>query len=279
MTTDIINVAIAYDFDGTLAPGNMHDHSFFPELNVKDPNKEFWPKVKEIAQKHDMDEILAYMYLMIKEANYQEKSISKEKFIEHGKGIKFFPGVRRWFGRMNRYASDNGVLLKHYVISSGIREMIKGTEIANEFTEIFASGYMYNQDNIAIWPAVAVNYTNKTQYIFRINKGINNSWDNKSLNAYWGDAKRPVPSENIIFIGDGATDVPAMKMVNYIGGSSIAVFDRDSEAAKIVCEKLIEQDRAQYACEANYEDGSDLDNTVKNIIERISRKERNSCTK
>lgn len=213
-----INAAIAYDFDGTLAPGYMQDHSFFPALNVEKPFEDFWPKVKELAQKNDMDEILAYMHLMLHEATYKGLSIKRQKFIEHGKGMQFFDGVEGWFDRINQYALERDVCIKHYIISSGLREMIQGTSIAKYFSAIFASGFMYNQDDIAVWPALAVNYTNKTQYIFRINKGIENSWDNKSLNTFWGALERPVPQENIIYLGDGETDVPAMKMVKYIGG-------------------------------------------------------------
>lgn len=264
-----MNAAIAYDFDGTLVPGYMQNHSFFPALNVKDPFKEFWPRVKELAKAHDMDEILAYMHLMLKEADYKGISIKRDKFVEHGKGIKFFNGVETWFDRINQYADGKNINLKHYIISSGLREMIEGTSIANKFSAIFASGYMYNQDEIAIWPALAVNYTNKTQYIFRINKGIENSWDSASLNKFMPN-ERPIPEKNIIYLGDGETDVPAMKMVNYIGGNSIAVYEPSNGRAKDVCDELIAQKRAQFSCPADYSEGSELDKTIKNIIDRIS---------
>ena len=270
MTKSQINAAIAYDFDGTLTPGCMQDHSFFPALGVKEPSKEFWPKAKSLSKNNDMDEILAYMHLMLKEADYNDVSIHKQKFIEHGKDMGFFPGVETWFSRINKYAEEKGINLKHYIISSGLREMIQGTSIAEEFSAIFASGFMYNQDGIAIWPALAVNYTNKTQYIFRINKGIENSWDDKSLNKYIGEEERPVPQKNIIYFGDGETDIPAMKMVNYIGGHSIAVYDSKIENAQKACEDLIIQERAKHAVEANYEENTQLDLTVKKILDSIS---------
>lgn len=266
--TKLINAAIAYDFDGTLVPGYMQDHSFFPSLGVEKPFEDFWPRVQTLAKKNDMDEILAYMHLMLKEAEYKNLSIRKEKFIEHGKGITFFDGVEQWFSRINQYALNKGIRLKHYIISSGLREMIQGTSIANEFSAIFASGFMYNQDDIAVWPALAVNYTNKTQYIFRINKGIENSWDNKSLNKYW-EEERPVPAENIIYLGDGETDVPAMKMVNYLGGHSIAVYNPERKSQKEACKALIDQDRAQYALKANYSENEEIDNTIKEILDSI----------
>ncbi len=266
---DKINAAIAYDFDGTLVPGNMQDHSFFPALERKSPNIEFWAKVKKIAKDQDMDEILAYMHLMLKEANYHEISIKRETFIEYGKGMVFFSGVESWFKRINIYADTQGINLKHYIISSGLREMIQGTSIANEFSQIFASGFMYNQDDLAIWPALAVNYTNKTQYIFRINKAIENSWDNNSLNKYTGNDERPIPKENIIYIGDGETDVPAMKMVKYIGGHSIATYDPKNNKAKKICDDLLSQDRADYSIKADYSEKTVMEKTIKNILKKI----------
>ncbi len=270
--TKMINAAIAYDFDGTLVPGYMQNHSFFPALKVGNPRENFWPKVKELAEQQDMDEILAYMHLMLKEADYNGLSIRREKFIEHGKGMQFFNGVETWFNRINKYAKNKNINLKHYIISSGLREMIQGTNIAHHFAAIFASGFMYNQDDIAIWPALAINYTNKTQYIFRINKGIENSWDNKSLNKYMPD-NRPVPEQNIIYLGDGETDVPAMKMVNYLGGNSMAVYEPENASAQKIADDLIQQNRAKFSCPADYSENSTLDKTIKNILDGISKRE------
>jgi len=265
----MINAAFAYDFDGTLVPGHMQNHSFFPELGYTNPYEEFWPRVKDLAEAGDMDEILAYMHLMLKEANYRDISIKRSKFVEHGNGIELFPGVASWFERINSFADGLGVNLKHYIISSGLREMIQGSPIADKFSAIFASGYMYNQDDVAIWPALAVNYTNKTQYIFRINKGIENSWDNKSLNRYWEEEERPVPQKNIVYFGDGETDVPAMKMVNYLGGTSIAVYESNNSRYEGIAKSLVEQNRASIAVAADYSEGSELELKVKDILQTM----------
>ncbi len=263
-------MALAYDFDGTLAPGYMQDHSFFPELGIEKPSEDFWPNVKKLAHENDMDEILAYMHLMLREAAYKNLSIRKDEFVKRGAGIRFFPGLETWFKRINAYAASKGIVIKHYIISSGLREMIEGTSIAPEFSRIFASGYMYNRDNIAVWPAVAVNYTNKTQYLFRINKGIENSWDNESVNKYLGAETRPVPSENIIYFGDGETDVPAMKMTKHLKGHAIAVYDPLKGGSKEAADALIVQDRADYSHEADYSENTAIDRTVKKIIDGIA---------
>lgn len=264
-----INAAIAYDFDGTLVPGYMQDHSFFPSLGLENPFEEFWPRVRKIAEQQDMDEILAYMHLMLKEAEYHGVSIRKERFIDHGRGIQFFSGVREWFQRINALALKRNISLKHYIISSGLREMIQGTSIAPYITQIFASGFMYNQDDIAIWPALAVNYTNKTQYLWRINKGINNSWDNKSLNEFMSADMRPIPQKNIIYIGDGETDIPAMKMTKYMGGHAIATYDTQREGAQELCDQLLSQDRADFSIAADYTPNQMMEKTICAILDKI----------
>jgi len=267
-----INAALSYDFDGTLIPGYMQEYSFFPALGIDEPQKQFWPRVREMTEQNDMDEILAYMHLMLKEADYRGVSVRKENFIECGRNIAFFPGVENWFDRINAYAAARGIKLRHYIISSGLREMIEGTKIFRHFACVYASGYMYNQDGIAVWPALAVNYTTKTQYIFRINKGVDNSWNNKAVNEYMDDAERAIPKENIIYIGDGETDVPAMKMVNYLGGHSISVYNEKIGRTKTVSEQLFEQKRTQYICPADYRENSKLDRLVKNLLDNIALK-------
>ncbi|KAA6405688.1 HAD family hydrolase [Candidatus Tokpelaia sp.] len=265
-----LNAAIAYDFDGTLIPGNMQDYSFFPSLGLKMPQEDFWPRVKAMAKKHDMDEILAYMHLMLKEAAYRDISLHRQQFAECGKSIAFFPGVEGWFDRINAYALSRNIALKHYIISSGLREMIEGTAIFKYFAYVYASGYMYNQDDVAIWPALAVNYTTKTQYIFRINKGVENSWDNHAVNRFVDEAERPVPTGNIMYLGDGETDIPAMKMIAHLGGHAITVYNEEDYKAKIASERLLKQGRAQYSAPADYTRGSLLDKHIQSLIDKIA---------
>ena len=263
-----IRIAIAYDFDGTLAPGNMQERDFIPALGLK-PGA-FWGEVRELAAKHDMDEILAYLSLMLKKAQEKEEKVSKQAFVQFGKKLKFFSGVTGWFKRINDYGRAAGVAVEHYVISSGLREMISSTSIGNQFKYIFASGFRYDQHDVAIWPALAVNYTNKTQYLFRINKGITNSHDNSTINKYMPRDQRPVPFENMIYIGDGETDVPAMKMVTYQGGRAIAVYPPRKKGAQAAARKLVLNDRAAAAVAADYRDNSDLDKVVKATIDGIA---------
>jgi len=267
-------IAIAYDFDGTLAPGNMQEHNFLPALGIKP--KTFWANAKKKAKEHDMDEILAYMQLTIEEATSKKLPIRKSDFVNYGKNIDFFDGVETYFDRINTYAKKKGLIIEHYIISSGLREFVKGTKISKHFEKIFASGFEYDANGVAIWPALAVNYTNKTQYLFRINKGIKNSYDNQEINKYMPENERHIPFERMIYLGDGETDVPAMKMIKYQGGKAVAVYNpkmrakKGRKSPKQICEELIAQDRADYIAPANYQEGSELDKILKLIIDKIS---------
>jgi len=273
MNRKMIKIAIAYDFDGTLAPGNMQEHSFFPQLNI-DPAT-FWTKANQIAEDNDMDEILSYMQLMLDEARKHDVPIRKSDFENYGKQIRFFPGVETWFDRINQYGESKKLAIEHYVISSGLREFISGTSIARHFKVIFASGFRYDVNGVARWPSLAVNYTNKTQFLFRINKGILNSWDNTLINKYIPEDEKAVPFTNMIYIGDGITDVPAMKMIKYQGGKAVAVFDPKVKATdtkpspRQICQELVAQRRADYLAPADYREGGHLDSVVKLLVDQV----------
>ena len=269
------NMAIAYDFDGTLAPGNMQEYNFIPDLNMD--KGEFWQEANELAKKHDMDEVLAYMHLMLIKAKEKNIPIREEAFMKYGEKITFFEGVESYFERINAYAASKNMHLEHFIISSGLREFVKGTAIAKHFKTIYASGFEYDENGVACWPALVVNYTNKTQYLFRINKGIYNSYDNTLINKSMPEDERAVPFSNFIYIGDGETDVPAMKMVNLYGGTTIAVYNPASVAtphrpksSKDICLDLIRQNRADYIAPTNYTKGGELDVMLKKIIDKTA---------
>ncbi|SSC08828.1 haloacid dehalogenase-like hydrolase [bacterium endosymbiont of Bathymodiolus sp. 5 South] len=270
MSKKYTTVAIAYDFDGTLAKGNIQENSFIPELGMD--KEAFWKEVKKITKDNEMDEILSYMFLLIKKAKEKEMSCKKENFKKHGKTVEYFSGVEQYFTNINEYAKNKSIKLEHYIISSGTKEMIEGTSIAKEFEAIFASSFKYNVDGVAQWPALAINYTTKTQYLFRINKGIKNAWDNSSINEYTPPKERPILFENMIYIGDGATDVPAMKMLNYQGGTSIGVYPPNTRGAKTKAQELLQNNRANYIAKADYSNGSEIDQIVKSILDQISLK-------
>lgn len=267
MPKKLTPMAIAYDFDGTLAPGNMQEYDFIPALNMV--SKAFWSSVNTLAQQHEMDQILAYMHMMLEEARKAKVAVRKTDFKQFGANIALFPGVPDWFSRINAYARTKGVRLEHFIISSGIREMVEGTPIYKEFKKVYASGFMFDHNGVACWPALAVNYTTKTQYLFRINKGSLDVHDNSVINKFVPKDQRPVPFENMIFIGDGETDIPCMRLVKDQGGHSIAVYNRKTRGVKKHADQLVKDGRATLSAAADFQDGSTIDSCVKAIIDKV----------
>ena len=262
-----LTVALIYDFDGTLAPGNMQEYDFIPAVGKS--NKEFWSEANALAEAQDADPVLTYMARMIQEAQSKGLSLRREAFQESGRNIAYYRGVEGWFPRMNAYAAERGLRLLHYVNSSGLKEIIEGTSIAREFKHIYACSFLYNVDGIAYWPAVAVNYTNKTQFIFKINKGVESVSDSTQVNRYIPENERPVPFSRMIYVGDGTTDIPCMRLVKNYGGHSIAVYNPEQKSAYREMASLIQDNRVNHVCPADYTDGSEIDTIVKMIIDKI----------
>ncbi|VFQ46730.1 HAD family hydrolase [Desulfoluna butyratoxydans] len=266
--SNLIPMAIAYDFDGTLSPGNMQEYDFIPRLKVA--SRDFWAEVDAYAREQDADQILAYMGLMLKKARQHEVPVRREDFHAFGAGIELFDGVEGWFDRINTYGAEKGVKVCHYIVSSGLREMIRGTVIATCFDAIFASGFMYDHHGIASWPALAVNYTTKTQYLFRINKGSLDVYDNSLINKRMPREDRVVPFSNMVFIGDGETDIPCMRVVTSMGGNAIAAYAPGSNGAKSRAAGLVDDGRATLIAPADYTDGSPMDRSVKAMVDKVA---------
>ncbi len=266
--------AIVYDFDGTLARGNVQEHSFMPSLGI-DP-KAFWPQLNRLAQTHDSDAILTLMWRMLEEARAKNTPITREGLRRHGECIPLFEGVDGWFERINEHARRFDLALEHYVVSSGNAEIIDGCTIKRCFKKVFASKFIYDAHGEAVSPGVAINYTTKTQYLFRINKDVLNHWDNDSVNRWQPLDERPLPFTRMIFIGDGDTDIPSMKMVRFQGGFSIAVYDPQQRQAQALQQrqklyKLISEDRVNFVAPADYTENSQLEIIVKGILGRFAR--------
>ena len=263
-----ITVALIYDFDGTLAPGNMQEYDFIPAVGKS--NMEFWQEANTLAEEQDADQVLTYMARMLQAAQSKGLSLRREAFRESGRNVQFYAGVQEWFKRINDYGAERGVNILHYVNSSGLKEIIEGTAIAHEFKNIYACSFLYNVDGIAYWPAVAVNYTNKTQFIFKINKGVESVYDSRLVNRYIEEKDRPVPFSNMIYVGDGTTDIPCMRLVKNYGGHSIAVYNPDDKNKRKEMNTLIRDNRVNFVCAADYSAGSEIDTVVKSIIDKIA---------
>jgi len=268
MTRKKATMAIAYDFDGTLAPGNMQEHQFLPDIGMT-PSA-FWKEVHETAKQHQADEVLVYMNLMLRKASAHNVPVRRGDFKSRGKSIKLFDGVADWFARISAYAKSKNVDLKHYLISSGNEEIFAGTSIAKRFEAVFASKYLFDANGVAQWPALAINYTTKTQYLFRINKGVTDISDNAAVNKFVPKAERAVPFENIVFIGDGATDIPCFRLVKEQGGLSVAVYTPNQHGGRTKAAKYLADGRVHTVVPAIYTDGSVMDKIIKGRIDEIA---------
>ena len=256
-------VALIYDFDKTLSPMNMQEYSFLPGIRV-DADR-FWGLCRDFALDHEMDGVLTYMYLMKRMAQ-GEVDLSRDSLRELGRDVGFFPGVEGWFDRINAIGDGMGLDVEHYIISSGLTEIIRGTAIGDRFKAVFAASFCYDAGGQPVWPSNAVNYTNKTQYLFRINKGILDVTNDRDLNAWTPEYKRRIPFTNMIYVGDGLTDVPCMKMTRQKGGYSIAVH---SGGRTDVSDDMLLQDRVDFSAEADYTEGSEMEQITALLMRRI----------
>ena len=260
-------IALIYDFDGTLSPGNMQEFGFIQA--VGQTPEEFWSKSDGLAKGQDASNILAYMKLMFDEAHARGIRLTREDFRRYGADIKLFEGVRDWFRNVNEYGETHGVKIEHYINSSGLKEIIEGSPIAGEFKHIFAGSFIYNDEGEAEWPGIAVDYTAKTQFLFKIQKGIFSSRDAKKVNESWAEDAKRIPFTNMIYFGDGDTDVPSMKIVNMFGGNSIAVFNPANPHKREVAQKLLRQGRVNFISPASYSRDSRTFRVVCAIIDKI----------
>lgn len=258
-------IAFLYDFDKTLCTTDMQDYAFIPSLGYT-PG-EFWGIANSFGWKNRMDGLLAYMYTMIDECRKKNIRLDREYLVSCGRAIELFPGVKDWFARINAFGKEQGVEVEHYVLSSGLKEIIEGSGISHEFKEIYACEFLYNEEGLASWPKLDVNFTNKTQFVYRINKGILDIANDKDLNASMPDDSKRIPFTNMIYVGDGLSDVPCMKMMRSYGGQAVAVYQKSNRAG---VEDLLRNGRVDYIFPADYSEGTALDLTMKNIIRKMA---------
>ncbi len=260
-------IAICYDFDKTLTPDDMQAQGYIQSVGYD--VGQFWEEVNAFQNANGMDSNLAYMYKMLQKA-YGNFILNQKALGEYGARVSLYPGVDSWFDRVNAYGESRGIQVEHYIISSGLREMIEGTEIAKRgvFKKIYASAFCYDDHGVAVWPAQAINYTNKTQFLFRISKGVEDVNDSRVNNKIAEDDYR-IPFRNMVYIGDSATDIPCMKLVNSYGGHSIGVFDKEKNNRDRVHE-MMRDDRIRYFAPADYSEGTELETLLKLIIDKTA---------
>ena len=258
-------IAICYDFDKTLTPDDMQAQGYIQSVGYEVAS--FWRETNEFAQANEMDSNLSYMYKMVQEAE-GNLVLTKQALADYGSKVALFPGVDTWFERIRKYGEDHGVIIEHYIISSGLKEMIEGTKIAKDgaFEKVYASSFYYNDRGVAKWPAQVINYTNKTQFLFRISKGVLDIND-PGVNDYFRPEDIRIPFRNMVYIGDSDTDIPCMKLINTSGGHSIGVYD-PATGNKDKVFKMMADNRIRYFAPADYTEGSSLEALLHSIIDK-----------
>ncbi len=261
-------IALVYDFDGTLSPQPMQEYTVLPKIGV-DPPK-FWERVNREARETESDPMLVYMRHIIEALERAQEDVKRADFAKMARAIQYFPGVEKWFGRMNAYVRSKSrarVKLHHYLISAGQREILDGASIRRHFRQIYASEYHFNHHGVATFPKLLVTDTVKTQFLYRINKGKESVTE--SINEHMPEHERPIPFQNMIYIGDGMTDVPSMALTKKSGGHTVAVYDKRSRRGRATCVKLLDAGRADFIAEAEYRDASKLSRRVELLLDAI----------
>ncbi|KXW55670.1 haloacid dehalogenase-like hydrolase [Ferrovum sp. PN-J185] len=261
-------IAMVYDFDGTLCPQPMQEYTVLPKLGIKP--EEFWRLVEHDAKETGGEKMLVYMRILLEEAHNRRVFISRDDFKKMGKDIEYFPGVKDWFPKINNYVkrkSQGTVNIQHYIISAGMKEILEGISIRKFFKQIYASEYHFNFQGIATFPKQLITDTTKTQYLFRVNKGKEEL--DESINEHMPEWQRPIPFQNIIYIGDGMTDVPSMALTKKNGGHTIAVYPEDDVHDQATCIKLLKANRVDFIAPADYRKDSHLSRQVALLLDKI----------
>jgi hypothetical protein len=276
-------IAMVYDFDGTLSPKPMQEYTVLPKIGMD--AHDFWAEVNASFQEERGEAMLTYMRLLLEKADAKGIPVGRADFADMGKDVEYFPGVEGWFDRINAFVAEEGkgqVRIEHYIISAGLIEILKGISIYDRFTRIYASEYYYGPDGVPKFPKLLITDTTKTQFLFRINKGKHDLTE--SINQHMEWHQRPVPFQNMIYIGDGLTDVPSMTVVQANGGHAMAVYKHASGEALAACKELLEIGRVNFIAPADYSEHSPLESHTKTLLRSVMtsiayEKEKFACLK
>jgi phosphoserine phosphatase len=243
----------------------MQEYTFLPKIG-EDP-KAFWAEANGLAKATQADPLITYMHLMYKKAKERGVRIDRSELVALGRDVELFAGVEEWFECVGAYVRTHavaGVELRHYLVSSGLTEIIEGTRIRSHFHNVFASEYFFEAYDLP-YPKRVISDTGKTQYLFRINKGIEDLGE--SINQHMPETARPIPFSNMIYFGDGETDVPSMAVMRKNGGHAIAVHPPGKSRAK--CLELFKAGRIDFFAPADYRQGSDLFRRTCLLLDRM----------
>lgn len=270
MAKKVTKVALIYDFDGTLSTTDMQDYGLIPEFGMKP--EEFWPIANQWSIDNCADQITGSMYFFVKTAREMGIRLTRETLKKAGQNIVYFPGVEEWFNRISAYGKALNLKIEHYIISAGYEEILAGSKIYKYFKNVFGCSFAFGADGTPVWPARVINYSTKTQYLSKINKGLGKLED-RLVNEFMPDDKRPIPFRRMVYFGDGSTDIPSMKLTKERNGTAIAVYnprDHSSKSQKKAL-KLLKDGRVNFALPADYREGKQIDKVIKTVLDKIAK--------
>jgi hypothetical protein len=267
-------IAIVYDYDQTLSPNFMQDEVLFPAFGID--SKKFWQGCQELVRNEGYDSELAYLKALLDYLGLDRPT--NARLSELGAGLKFFPGLPEMFdqfksGLLRPEHETIGIKVEHYIISSGLKAMIDGSRLAPHLRAVFGCEFAEDPSGRISFPKRVISHTQKTQFLFRINKGLLDH--SQDVNDHMPPELRPIPFDHMIYIGDGPTDVPCFTVVRQLGGHAIAVYNPEDKSRNSFrkCFHLVgPADRVRYIAPADYRAGSHLRLLLEHMVSEIADK-------
>jgi hypothetical protein len=264
-------IAIVYDYDQTLSPNYMQEEVLFPAFGI-DP-RAFWRRAQELVREEGYDNELAYMKVLLDCLGMDRPTNARLKTL--GGSLRFYPGLPQMFeefskGLVPAQHAAHGIRVEHYIISSGLKILIEGSRLAPYVNGIFGCEFAEDEAGCITFPKRVISHTQKTQYLFRINKGLLSM--SQDVNDHMPPGIRPVPFHNMIYIGDGPTDVPCFTVVRQHGGNAIAVYNPDDPSRNSFrkCYQLsAHADRVRHIAPADFRAGSHLRLILEQMVNEI----------
>lgn len=252
-------IALVFDYDQTLSPRYMQDDVLFPEFGIHPAS--FWQKCNELVKDQQWDGELAYLKCLLDYLSMDQ--VSNKRLEELGANLEFFPGVSEMFEEIPRLCLTPqhkavGIKVEYYIISSGLKALLDGSPLRHLVKEIYGCEFGEDAQGKISFPKRTISHTTKTQFLFRINKGLL-SYE-QDVNDHMPDDLRPIPFENMLYVGDGPTDVPCFTVMKRFNGHALAVYNPldDSRRSFDKCFNLIQTSRVKHIAPADYQAGSHL---------------------
>ena len=260
-------IAIVYDYDRTLSPRPMQEDVIFERIGVE--ASKFWSMADELKGNKSYEDELAWIRLLLDNPSF--RCLSNLDLEGMGRNLKFYPGVPEMFAELevglhsDKYLR-HGVALEHYIVTSGLKSVLAGSILSQNVQAIFGCELDEDEEGRVYWPKRIISHTAKTQYLFRITKGLEYVDLSHDVNDHMPEPERRIPFSNMLYIGDGPTDVPCFAVISSRGGKSLAVYDPSSKVSFATCMSLREAQRVDEIAEADYRQNTHLRRLMEHYV-------------